>query len=232
MKTLLLNICLSAAALTPSDRKVFFPPGGERVIRRGRKTLVFLKKPGKRSLAVILIFIGLFGGGQTSAPSAGSAETADGFEGKEHPTPQASNIHGHRLKTAVLKREARMPVPFSIEKSGQIEIPVQDLLHAPDLKQLQLLIKKGEERAFQKALCEKQLHLKTPPDSCYGFPDLKDRADTHCLNLKIQSADLPSLNRALKNRHLSAICRGRLEFLKKILLYRQKDALLEKSQTP
>ena len=229
MKIRFLNICFSADLFTPSGS---FPGRGGKAIKLFRKIFAFPEKTVKRSIVPVLLLCGLIGAGETVALAPGFAETLSGCGKKRCSALQVSNVRDHRFKSAPLKGDIHTAVPFSGEKSERIEAPVQDILHASDLKQLQRLIKKGEERAFEKRLCEKQLRLKAPPDSCYGFPDLRDRADTHCLNLKIQNVSLSSLSKALKTRRLSAICRRRLEFFKKILLYRQKDALLKKPPIP
>ena len=233
MKIRFLNICFSTSIFMPSGSKASFLQGGERTGGLFRKILAFPEKTVKRNIVPVLLLCGLIGDGQTVASDTRFADMLSGCEGKRCSALQVSNVRDHRFKTALLKGDIHYTaVSFSLEKSGQIETSVQDILHASDLKQLQRLIKKGEERAFEKTLCEKQLRLKTPPDSCYGFPDLRDRADTHCLNLKIQNVSLSSLSKALKTRQVSAICRRRLEFFKKILLYRQKDALLKKAPVP
>ena len=218
---------------------IYFPTVGEGGFYR--KIISFTGKIIKRSLFALLFFSESFGAGRLGAEqsvvfASGSAPAPSNGAGKEYSALQISTAHSHRCKSAPLKEEIPPAVPFFGKRGEQNTAPVRDIvrdiLHAPNLKRLQLLIKRREEREFQRALCEKQLCLKTPPDSCYGFPDLTGRADFHCLNLKIQNVSLSSLNKALKGGRLSAICRRRLEFFKKILLYRQKDAFLKKTQAP
>ena len=112
-------------------------------------------------------------------------------------------------------------VPFLLF-SPLAETMIQGILHAPTLQKLQIHLKKHKALSFQKTLCEKQLQLKAIPYACYSFPELKEVADSHCLELRIKNVTLSSLKKALPF-HLSTPCRKHLKNFEKILLYRQKD---------
>ena len=106
------------------------------------------------------------------------------------------------------------------------ETKVQDILHAPTFRKLQIHIQNRRASSFQKTLCEKQLLLKTIPHACYFFPELKKTADFHCLSLKIGDITLSSLKKALATS-LSSSCRKALKNFEKILLYRKKASYLK-----
>ena len=115
---------------------------------------------------------------------------------------------------------------FLVSAATPTEKNIQEILHASDLKKLQSHMKKHQTLSFKKALCEKQIQLKTIPYACYSFTELKPLADTQCQELDIKNVTLPVLKKALLTP-LPKSCLKILKAFEKILIYREKDTLLK-----
>ena len=127
-----------------------------------------------------------------------------------------------RLRLAVVSL-----IALSVPVQSTVPSRVQDILHADTLSELRETGRRRRDLAFQRKLCEKQKTLKTPPHSCYPFPDLRESADIFCLQLGIKNVSPLSLNTALNETRLSRICRKHLKKLQKILNYRKKDVFVK-----
>ena len=95
------------------------------------------------------------------------------------------------------------------------------ILHAPDIKTLEKIIKQQEKNDFLKQLCEEQKRFSSIPWSCYELHPFDKTHDSSCLRLKLKNLKIDSIKQALSLKTLSPACRKHLSLKLRILHYRK-----------
>ena len=157
-----------------------------------------------------------------------SAESEIRKKEREIPIRFENSGSYRRKKTAKLKQDPYKP-PQSKMIKEYIKPPISKtnsqnihkILHAPDIKTLQKIIKQGERGDFLKQLCEKQKQLSRIPWSCYELHPFDSSHDPFCLKLKLKDLKIDSIKQAVALKTLSAACQKHLNFKLKVLNYRK-----------
>ena len=104
---------------------------------------------------------------------------------------------------------------------------LHDILHAPDRKTLERVIKTQKKSQFLKALCKTQKEFSKIPWACYKLQPFEKEHDPFCLKLSVKNLETSSLKEALTLKTLSALCRKHLNAKLKILNYRKSKKELD-----